>query len=176
MHATNFEKVRDFTYFTKYTGKDEDAPLHSPIPGKWWGRFNAHNIPISAKLEVGLTPSELIHAQRIARKIRQKRMDEMKHRQTCRAVGLVDDQGSPTVSSFYLSVKAPRLRSIVPASTYHEIAAMNGHRFGRFVFDPTFRINECSVTLSGRTAPATVLRIIQHVQSREVDDFGDLPY
>jgi hypothetical protein len=177
LHPTNMFPVRNMSrYFAKYLGKDEEASLlKHPIPGRWWGKINSAFIPVSVREETALTPAAAIYAQRVARKLRQVKANEGKHRAICRAAGLADDSGNPMVSSFYLTCSRHRGSSNrVSGSIYHEIAAFHGVRFGKASLPAYLRT--ASVTLSGPSAPATGARILSYALGRETEEFVGVPF
>ncbi len=113
LHARNMEKVRGniARYFAKYLGKPLET-VFEEIPGRWWGKVNGKAVPLSVCSEMPMPERAAILAHRLARKLRQKRADEAKHRSTAKAMGLVDPKGEPLVSQFGLLSMRDRLRGL----------------------------------------------------------------
>lgn len=113
LHPKNMEKVRGniARYFAKYLGKPLETVCEE-IPGRWWGKVNANALPLSACSEMPLPERAAIFAHRIARKLRQKRADEARHRSIARNSGLVDSNGQPLVSQFGLLAMRTRIRNL----------------------------------------------------------------
>lgn len=178
LHESNFQEVRNMAgYFAKYLGKDAEAVLTgSPIPGRWWGRINSDRIPFAtASIVENPPPRFRVICHRIARKLRQKRADEAKHRALCRAAGFVDDQGNPHVSQFFMTC-ARHFRSIhQPHSiTHHEVARFHGLRFGRYRFPGPLKTG--SVVLVGEFAPATAKRLLEYAVGAFRDYLERVPF
>jgi len=114
LHDSNWEKVRAnfHAYFAKYLGKDVEAhAAEFPIPGRWWGKFNEVHIPWGKLCEVPAPDSVTKHAQRVARKVRQARADNARHRALCRKYDMLQD-GQPMVSRFALLECYRRLQAV----------------------------------------------------------------
>ena len=99
---SNFQKIRGnfHSYFAKYLGKDVEARCaETPIPGRWWGQLNSALVPYAPKRELLVPDRVAVHAQRVARKIRQARADNAKHASLCRRFGGLEIDGvTPGVS------------------------------------------------------------------------------
>jgi hypothetical protein len=61
---------------------------------------NQKALPLTEGLKMQVGVREGVYAHRVARKLRQKRADEAKHRQTSKALGLVDAKHAPLFSQF----------------------------------------------------------------------------
>ena len=77
--AENMQLVRNFSgYFSKYLGKDEDAA--GGVAGRWWGSFNKRLLPKSPRADAAIQGKETVMLHRLARKLREKKMDAGKQR------------------------------------------------------------------------------------------------
>lgn len=204
-HSSNFEKVRgNFqSYFAKYLGKDVEAhAAENPIPGRWWGVFNGPSIPLGKLQELPLPSRVAVHAQRVARKIRQARADNARHRALCRKFDMIEN-GQPLVSRqsllrCYQSLQSvggfsalvaweagecPAVRKLVvngDTAPFRLLLAAHvaGVRLegllGRFKFPPAMKFS--SVRLTGSHVPEMMLRIIQHAGARALIDRECAPF
>lgn len=166
-HASNFQLVRNFAgYFAKYVGKAGDDELTSsvPIPGKWWGRFNASNIPYSPVAESPLPYRVKVLAHRVARKIRKHRADEGKHRAIMRKGGLVSKiDNKPFFSRF--EMQCGRVR---PSSPLGKFFRSEMAKSGAFYGDAHLprSCNFGTVILCGKDAPRLAVRILEYAINR----------
>jgi hypothetical protein len=170
----NFFVIERSKYFTKYLGKDAEAAiLRDPIPGKWWGKFNSRNIPVAEMVVVSVTPQVRVWVNRIIRKVRQKQLNAAKHYQICKDSELLrligEDKGKPCVSEF--GVQCGKKRDM-----YWAIAAVFGNRFGPVKPPKHYRMSECSVSLSGPSAPLAVSTALEYALARESAETSDIPY
>jgi hypothetical protein len=111
---SNFQLIRgDFhSYFAKYLGKDDEAHIATnPIPGRWWFTFNSEKIPFGELREIEMPERVCVHTHRVARRIRQVRADNARHRALCRKYDMLED-GKPLVSRQALLDCYQRLQSI----------------------------------------------------------------
>src|ERR1035437_8207314 len=136
LHGRNMEKVRGSiaSYFAKYVGKDVEAGV-VVIPGRWWGKVNQKALPLAECHQEELPDRVAIYANRIARKLRQKRADEAKHKRTARELQMADRKGKPYLSQFgMIRMKGGHMWE--PEKTCGEImlyiAGKMGKRWGKF--------------------------------------------
>ena len=171
----NFQEIRDFAgYFSKYLGKDAEAQLaEEPIPGRWWGIVNRKCIPWAELAEVELPRRVRLHAQRVARKIRQKRADAAKHRADMKVIDAVhhlgDNMGKPIISQFQLSCGRGALTWLVRAT-----AKMKGVRLGKCKFPAAMQFS--AVKFIGKDAPQMVGRILLYAYGRACEDKETMPF
>jgi hypothetical protein len=174
MRPENFFIIERSKYFTKYLGKDSEAALlRDPIPGKWWGTFSKHNIPFAEMVVVPVTPRVRVLMQRIIRKVRQKQLNTAKHYQICKASELLrltgDDKGKPCVSEFGVQCGPKR-------EMYRALAGFFNNRFGPVKSPPKYRMSECSVSLSGPSAPLAIKTALDYALARESAETSDIPF
>lgn len=190
-HLTNFEEVKNIHgYFAKYLGKDEkDLVAEEPIPGRWWGRINSKAVPFAACSDLELPLPVAVFAQRVARKIRQKRADAAKFNAQMRKINFVNSEGKPTISQFALwfgrqrkfvteSDERPFIAhaAVIAGRTYRdpEVGFSDPVRFGRFPFSKRMRF--AGVKLVGVDAPALSLRIMKYAGERFRDHLSNRPF
>lgn len=178
LHEKNMFVVKNMSrYYAKYLGKDEEASvMRDPIPGRWWGKINSAFIPVSVYEDTPLSPAASVYAQRIARKIRQKRANAGKHRALCSEMGLVlsngPDIGKPVLSQFeVLNRKQSGKRK---GFFLDMLGVTGGKRFGKAKLSPWLKTS--SVYLSGDNSPALVQRILAYALARDAEEFLDVPY
>ncbi|MFT4177481.1 MAG: hypothetical protein QM627_12615 [Luteolibacter sp.] len=165
----NMEEVRGMAYFVKYVGVPEEA---GALKGRWWGMLNAEALPVSPQSEAELDRKAAAMMNRIARKVRQKRANEAKHRAIAKACNLVDFKGNPLVSQFGFvaarsafgrfkgrATTAPEVPWIAfEAAICIEVAKKHGKRWGKARMPRKGR-----VVLCGSTAPAIASRALAWV-------------
>lgn len=198
-HSRNWDPIRSefHAYFAKYAGKDEkNLFAENEIPGRWWGKFNPGALPLGQLKEVEVHEHMAIHAQRVARKIRQTRADNAKHRAICRQIGFVDGRtGQPTVSRFQVDRAVPVVGYVLKHYGNFDVVPLDylrsqgvklnavlavmcaiekGLKFGRYVFPPAMKFS--SVRLIGTGAPALVVRILEYAGERVRSEVEPLPF
>jgi len=176
LHAKNIEAVRGNIagYFAKYLGKPLES-VSEEIPGRWWGKVNAKALPVSPVAEMPLPVRAAVIAHRHARKIKQKRANEAKHRAIARKAGLMDLDGQPMVSQFGL-MQARNLtrnldlgqidigtapRSLYRAAIFLTMPALKGLRWGKAKRQKYGNFSK--VRLISTHSPATAIQIMRHV-------------
>ncbi len=179
LHTKNMEKVRRniARYFAKYLGKPEETTFEE-IPGRWWGKVNGKALPISACSEMRLPKPAAIIAHRIARKLRQKRADEARHRAICTANGLTNPKGEPLISQFGLLAMRSRIRNLdhrnldwdcFPPGTeraldwLYLIPSVKGLRWGKAKRSKFARFSRVKL-ISGQS-PASAIQIMRYVET-----------
>lgn len=206
---SNFQKIRGnfHSYFAKYLGKDVEAHCaESPIPGRWWGCLNGESIPFAKVRELELPGRVAVHAQRVARKVRQARADNAKHGALCRRFGgMAADGFTPAVSRqqlqrFFhvwndcgglsaLDSDLPgicgRLRRAVgsgaalcSALAMFCKASEEGFRLSEFVSGFQFppAMKFSRVRLTGAHVPKMMVRILQYAGERALIDRDQTPF
>jgi len=170
LHRDNMAEVENIQgYFAKYLGKaEEEMVLDDPVPGGWWGAVNRKAIPWAECSELVLLPKVAVIAQRVARKIRQKRADNAKHRAICKKLGMVDFDGNPLASQFDLlrgnnsfMGMAVKYASARHTDSQGKPAPL---RPGRFKLPDACKYS--GVKLVGVDAPALALRIMRYAGER----------
>jgi hypothetical protein len=166
------------SYFAKYLGKAEKMRgSEDSIPGRWWGKFNAAALPLGKLCELALPDRVGVHAQRVARKIRQKRANEARHRAICAKTGLVRD-GEPLVSQFGLLGRRGRIyRDAFTLNVGAELLEEWGGkvpRFGPYKFPPPLKFS--AVRLTGAHVPAMLIRVLEYAGLRAREDASLSPF
>jgi hypothetical protein len=194
MRQDNFQEIRDFAgYFAKYLGKDAEAQISAePIPGRWWGIVNRKCIPWAELAEIELPARVRLHAQRVARKLRQKRADAAKYRAQMKQIGMVnligDEEGPPVVSQFrYTCGRRLENTKIASSETFiseHYLdfrailarltAKEKGVRVGKCKFPNTMKF--ATVKMIGKNAPALVGKILLYAYGRAREDKERMPF
>lgn len=193
IHPKNFEAVRNIHgYFAKYLGKAEtDLVADEAIPGRWWGKVQQKAIPFAEEASLELPLKVAVYAQRVARKIRQKRADAAKHTAQMRKIGMTREDGSPLISQFGLLIgrrsnKDPMTSQdfrVFQAKAAVEIAAAHRDpeegfsdpvRFGRFRLPQATRFS--GVKLVGVEAPSLALRILRYAGERFREHLANSPF
>lgn len=203
---SNFQKIRGnfHSYFAKYLGKDVEAHCaESPIPGRWWGKFNARHIPFASERSIVLPERVAVHAQRVARKIRQARADNAKHTALCRRFGgMASDGKTPGISRqqlqrFYrawleiggesgIDTDLPNVFRRLRAAGGSGMASglvmfMNatgeGFRLTNFLSGYKFpaAMKFSSVRLTGAHVPGMIYEILKYAGARALVDSGQPP-
>lgn len=202
MHPKNFEKIRSnfHAYFAKYLGKDLEAYVAEfEIPGRWWGKFNSARIPWGKLQELDLPKRVAVHAQRVARKIRQARADDAKHRALCRRFDMMEGN-DPTVSRMALQNCFDGLQAVggvkalaewceardarLPLSLYGRplVLLLKAFLVGVSLksllagckFPPATKFS--SVRLIGSHVPEMMLRVVQYAGQRALIDREQTPF
>jgi hypothetical protein len=178
LNAKNWEKIRGnfHAYFAKYLGKAEERMVaENPIPGRWWGKWNQSALPLGELKELILPARVAVSCHRMARKVRQERANDSKHRQICRQVGAWDiSRNVPLISRQTITRYFQRLKSgsIDPACmssndllcVFAVVQAEKlGLSFGRYVFKRCAAF--ASITLVGQHVPEMMLRMFQQAGS-----------
>ena len=177
--ADNMQEIRNFAgYFAKYLGKNEQAQAaRDPIPGRWWGKVNNQNIPWAEMIEQELPLRMRIHAQRIARKIRQKKANAAKFLCIMREADLVrlsgPDKGQPIVSQFALTCGHAR-KGTTFGDLVRGIATFTGKSFGPVRFPAPIKF--AAVKLTGKGAAITGERILEYARDRYRVDRENRPF
>ena len=181
LREENMEKVRGSieSYFAKYVGKDVDAGV-IVIPGRWWGKVNGKALPLAECHQEELPDRVAICANRLARKLRQKRADEKKHRWMSRELGLVGVKHEPSFSQFqFLRMKQGHSLFSVYLPLLQESAKSKGLRWGKFRLRRKKRKHQteqdrqrilaakyAGIELISKDSPATALRIMEYAEGR----------
>jgi hypothetical protein len=167
-------------YFAKYVGKAEDREIcRDHIPGRWWGFCNSHNVPWGKRVSLELPVRMRIYAQRVARKIRQKRADAAKFNAVCRAAHLVNvdgpNRGRPYdfVSQFSITLgKWHREPPGFNAPFY--MAQSVGKRFGKYKLPSALKTS--AVRLTGPGSLQLAKRILEYAADRYRDFLETSPF
>lgn len=95
-HENNWEPVNSVSYFTKYVGKAVEVDATGST-GRWWGFWRKAYLPWATKVQGTITDQVAVDMNRVARKIRQKRGDEAKHKALCKQLELNASPFSPSI-------------------------------------------------------------------------------
>lgn len=197
----NFQAIRGnfHSYFAKYLGKDEMAhAAENPIPGRWWGVFNADRLPLGVMKEIELPERVAVYSHREFVKVRQARANDAKHYAMCRKLKMIEN-GKPTVSRIallecykrfkrfggWVSIDAdvPRIfRKIIGHDSNAFLMLCKAHAEGirlkdlvaPFKFPRPLRY--AAVTLTGNAVPEMAVRILQYAGGRALRDRENCPF
>jgi hypothetical protein len=191
LNVKNWEKIRGnfHAYFAKYLGKAEEKMVaENPIPGRWWGKWNGAALPRGEHKELVLPARVAVHCHRVARRIRQERADDSKHRQICRKIHAWNvSTNQPLVSRQQVNAMASRIKRGGSVLTVDDVtpaeflafwaiaeAAKQGLRFGRYEFKRHAAF--CAVTLIGSHVPAMLVQVLQYAGNRAREDLDNNPF
>jgi hypothetical protein len=156
------EKVRgNFAgNFAKYLGKDGDAGERD-IPGMLVGQGEPEGASPHEGLKVQVGVREGVYMHRIARKLRQKRADEAKHRQTSKALELVDAKHAPLFSRFqFLRMKQGHSELSAMLPMFGAAAKAKGLRWGMARSHGAAKY--AGIHLISKNSPEIALRIMEY--------------